>query len=132
MSGDALAAAAEALVGTRFRLHGRDPETGLDCVGVLAASLAAIGRPAPLPTGYGLRSRHLPGLAGLARACGLAAAEGPPRPGDVLLLRLGPCQHHLVVAVHGGRFVHAHASLRRVVAAPPPLPAPALRRWRLT
>ena len=41
MSGAALAAAAESLVGTRFRLHGRDPDTGLDCVGLLAASLAA-------------------------------------------------------------------------------------------
>ena len=62
MSGAALAAAAESLVGTRFRLHGRDPDTGLDCVGLLAASLAAIGRAAPLPNGYRLRARSLPGL----------------------------------------------------------------------
>ena len=33
MSAQALAEAAAALVGSRFRLHGRDPATGLDCIG---------------------------------------------------------------------------------------------------
>ena len=44
MSGEALAEAAVAFAGTRFRLHGRDPETGLDCIGLLAAALTRIGR----------------------------------------------------------------------------------------
>jgi cell wall-associated NlpC family hydrolase len=44
-----LATAAETLVGSRFRLHGRDPETGLDCVGVVAAAMAAIGQSPPSP-----------------------------------------------------------------------------------
>lgn len=129
--GEALARAAEALAGARFRLHGRDPATGLDCIGVLAAALAAIGRRAELPTGYALRSHRLPELARWASACGLAEAQGPIRPGDVLLLRSGPCQHHLAIALPGGRFVHAHAGLRRVVAVPGPPDAPVLRRWRL-
>lgn len=131
MSGDALAAAAEALAGARFRLHGRDPATGLDCIGVLAAALAAIGRPAPLPTGYALRARRLPALAGIVSACGFGGAEGAVRPGDVMLLRVGPCQYHFAIALAGGRFVHAHAGLRRVVVAPGPPPWPILRRWRL-
>ena len=131
MSGEALAAAAEALAGTRFRLHGRDPATGLDCVGVLAAALAAIGRGAPLPTGYRLRARAIPDLADAAQACGLVPARGGPRPGDVLLARTGPCQFHLAIAAAGDRFVHAHAGLRRVVVAAGPLPWPLAGHWRL-
>lgn len=132
MSGDALAAAAEALAGTRFRLHGRDPSTGLDCIGLLVAALAVIGRSAPLPTGYALRARSLPPLGDLAAACGLIETAAPFRPGDVAMLRVGPCQHHLAVALGGGRFVHAHAGLRRVVVMPGPLPWPVVRRWRLS
>jgi cell wall-associated NlpC family hydrolase len=129
--GAALAAAAEALVGARFRLHGRDPATGLDCVGVLAAALAAIGRGAALPTGYALRSRRVAGLPEAAARCGLGAAQAPIRAGDVLLLRIGPCQHHLAIAARGGGFVHAHAGLRRVVRAPAPLAGRVLHHWRL-
>jgi cell wall-associated NlpC family hydrolase len=131
MSGEALADAAVALVGTRFRLHGRSPETGLDCIGLLAAALARIGRPAPLPTGYTLRSHVLPALDGLAEACGFAETDAAIVPGDVLLLRVGPCQHHLAIAASHGRFVHAHAGLRRVVIVPEPLGWPVLRCWRL-
>lgn len=115
MSGAALAAAAASLVGTRFRLHGRAPDTGLDCVGLLAASLAAIGRAAPLPNGYRLRARSLPGVEAAAQTCGFLPASGGIRAGDVLLVRPGPCQFHLVIAATHGRFVHAHAGLKRVV-----------------
>jgi hypothetical protein len=126
-----LAAAAEALVGVRFRLHGRDPAHGLDCIGVLAAALAAIGRPAPLPNAYALRSHRLPPLGALATACGFAETRASRRPGDVLMLRIGPCQHHLLVAARDGGFVHAHAGLARVVVMPGPPGWPVLHRWRL-
>ena len=132
MSGRALAAAAEALVGARFRLHGRDPEHGLDCIGVLAAALAAIGRPQAFPTGYALRVSRpgawLPDPAGL----GFAPATGELAPGDVVLVRPGPAQVHLGIAVDGGAWVHAHAGLRRVVrSSAMPTGAP-IGRWRLT
>jgi cell wall-associated NlpC family hydrolase len=130
-SGEALAQAAEALAGSRFRLHGRDPATGLDCVGLLAAALRAIGRPAPLPTGYAWRSRTLPALADIVRACGFAPSAAPLLPGDVMLLRPAPCQHHCAIAASDGRFVHAHAGLRRVVVMPGPPVWPVLYRWRL-
>lgn len=132
MSAQALAEAAAALVGSRFRLHGRDPATGLDCIGVLAAALVAIGRPAPLPTGYALRTRALPPLEGWALACGLVASPQPLAAGDVLIVRPAPCQHHLLIAASARSFIHAHAGLRRVVRMPGPLAWPELRRWRLT
>ena len=115
MSADKLAAAAENLVGARFRLHGRDPATGLDCIGVLAQSLLAIGRSTVLPDDYRLRARRVQNLAQIAEACGFRRADGPLSPGDVLLSRIGPVQHHLLIASRDGRLVHAHAGLRRVV-----------------
>ena len=40
LCGDALAQAAQKLIGSPFRLHGRNRETGLDCIGVVGAALA--------------------------------------------------------------------------------------------
>jgi hypothetical protein len=62
---------------------------------------------------------------------GLAAAAGPTRAGDVLLIRPGPAQHHLVIAATAGGFVHAHAGLRRVVLTPAPLGWTVEHHWRL-
>jgi cell wall-associated NlpC family hydrolase len=130
-AGVALAAAAERLVGVPFRLHGRDPARELDCVGLVAAALAAIGRPVSAPCGYRLKQVRIDRLLGAARLSGLADASGPVEPGDVLLVCAGPAQPHLVVAATAGGFVHAHAGLGRVVLAPPPLGWPVERRWRL-
>lgn len=131
MSGLALAEAAEALVGTKFRLHGRDPATGLDCVGLLGAALTEIGRPVTLPNGYPLRATSVDALLPDPAALGFAEASGAIVPGDVLLLGLGACQFHLAIAARGGGHVHAHAGLHRVVLSPPPLPAAPVRHWRL-
>ena len=132
MSGAELARAAEWLVGTPFRLHGRDPATGLDCVGLLDAALAAIGRPAPAPKAYGVRNRDIAAALAFAPGMGLGEVSGSIQPGDVLLVRAGPLQDHLLVAGSGNRFIHAHAGLRRVVATPGPIAWPILRHWRLT
>lgn len=126
MTGAELALAAEALVGCAFRLHGRDPATGLDCVGLLAA---ALGR--PLPGGYRLRMRALPDLSGVAEGCGFVAAAGGIESGDVLIVRIGPCQFHLLIAASPARFIHAHAGLRRVVPWDAPLDWPVVHHWRL-
>jgi len=115
MSGAALATAARALVGMRFVLNGRDPATGLDCLGVLDRALAAIGQAADLPCGYSLRCRGDMEAAHVARAAGLQPAAGPTVEGDVLLVRCSPVQLHLIIALDAVRFVHAHAGLRRVV-----------------
>jgi cell wall-associated NlpC family hydrolase len=129
MSGKALAAAAERLVGSPFRLHGRCPERGLDCVGLVLVALDAAGRRARIPP-YRLRMLEIGGLVAAACDAGLIEASGPVAPGDVLLVRPGPAQHHLAIAASGGGFVHAHGGLGRVVLTPT-LPWPEERRWRL-
>ena len=131
MSGMILAAAAESLIGAPFRLHGRDPDFGLDCVGLAAAALERAGRVAHPPSGYRLRQGDITPLISLAAHSGLVPAAGPVEPGDLLLVRPGAAQHHLFVASRSGGFVHAHAGLRRVVHSPAPLAWPVLRHWRL-
>ena len=130
-AGQALARAAVALVGTPFRLHGRDPATGLDCVGVLGAALAGCGRAAAVPTGYALRLKDpAPWLAG-AGALGLRQTRGAVRPGDVVMLALGSHQHHLAIIAPDGAAIHAHAGLRRVVHGDLPADWTVIGRWRL-
>ena len=128
--GRAVASAAEALVGTRFRLHGRDPEWGLDCVGLVAVALERAGYGANPLQRYGLRNSDDRDAARLARGSGLLPGAGPHRPGDVLLVHAGPGQSHLVVISRGPGFVHAHAGLRRVVAEAGPPPWPVIHLWR--
>lgn len=127
----ALAAAAAALEGTPWRLHGRDPATGLDCIGLLAAALAAVGRPDRFPTGYPLRLRDLSGWLPDPAALGFRPAPELAEPGDVLLLQPGPAQVHLAIAGPGGGWVHAHAGLRKVVCQNRLPDGPILGRWRL-
>lgn len=128
MTPERFAAAAEALLGAPFRLGGRDPAAGLDCVGLVACALGG----AEAPSGYGFRNsditRH---LAFLARA-GFVPAIEPIARGDLILTLPGPAQHHLVIALGPGEFVHAHAGLRRVVRQHGPLAWPAPARWRLS
>jgi cell wall-associated NlpC family hydrolase len=131
MNGAALAAAAAALAGTPFRLHGRDPAIGLDCIGLLGAALTGIGRPAWLPTGYALRNSTVPAFAPHAERLGFGSASGEACAGDVQVFAVGPAQLHLAIAVDEGAWAHAHAGLRRVVVGPVPGEWRPIGRWRL-
>jgi len=126
-AGERVAAAAREAVGTPFRLQGRDPSAGLDCVGVVALALRAGGHEGPIPSGYDLRC----GDAARYRSCwaGMSGADGR-RTGDVLLCLAGPRQLHLAIRTAAG-FVHADAGLRRVVERPGELPWPLVMAWRL-
>lgn len=116
--GVALAKAASDFIGCPFRLHGRDPESGLDCVGLVAAAIAAAGGQPSVPSGYTLRNIAIDHWLHFAAASGLTPALGPIRSGEVLLIALPPCQHHLVIAESAASVIHAHAGLRQVVRQP--------------
>lgn len=126
-----LAKAAEGLVGVSFRLHGRDPASGLDCIGVLAAAMAGIGRPIAAPNGYAMRRRELDAFRPFAAIWGFAEAQEPIEPGDVLMVSVGPVQFHLAIAARPDLFVHAHAGLRRVVLGPAGTDWRPAGHWRL-
>lgn len=114
---------ARALVGVRFRLHGRDPATGLDCVGVVACATGIAAR-----TGYALRGGDPREIEAALRAAGFARVPDPGA-GDILLLRPGPGQLHMGVRTEAG-LVHADAGLRRVIERPGDPEGEVLGIWR--
>ena len=122
-----VADAALAVMGVPFRLHGREPESGLDCVGLAAWALRAGGWVGVVPTGYRLRGGDAGAVAALLDA-GLARGNGAA--GDVLLMRTGPGQLHLGVMTAAG-LVHADAGLGRVVLRPGAVAWPVIGAWRV-
>jgi len=121
------AARARALIGTRFRPQGRDPETGVDCVGLVICTFALL--PGEVRRDYRLRGDHreevMAGLSKRFRRIAVATA----RPGDVLVLRVSAGQLHLGVTTIAG-FVHADACRRKVVEMPGPPPWPVIAAYR--
>ncbi len=128
---EAFASAAEGMIGARFRLHGRDPEGGLDCVGLVHASLAAIGRHPVAPQGYALRNWSITHWLEHAAVSGFVPVAAPIMRGDLLLVMPSPVQHHLLIAAGTHSVIHAHAGLRRVVRQPRDGAAQMARHWRL-
>ncbi|MCW0200027.1 peptidoglycan endopeptidase [Sphingopyxis sp.] len=117
------------MVGARFRPQGRDPATGVDCVGLVWAAYAAAGCVRPLPVGYPLRGWARERVEAALAAAGFAPVDDG-RDGDVALIALAAGQFHLGV-MGAASFVHAHAGLRRVVETPVDAAAMAAVRWRL-
>lgn len=116
---------ARALIGVPFRLHGRAPELGLDCVGLVAVAYRLTG---DVPTGYGLRSRDLAHWERIIRARGFARRHVRWRRGDLLLVCPGPAQIHLGVWT-GASLIHADAGLGRIVETPGIPRWPVLSAW---
>lgn len=128
---EAFASAAESMIGAPFRLHGRDPRGGVDCIGLVFASLVAIGRRPLAPDGYRLRNLSIDHWRSHAVLSGLATAQAPIQRGDVLLVQPSPMQHHLLIAAGASRVIHAHASLRKVVWQPLSCETIISALWRL-
>lgn len=122
---EAIEKAARALIGSKFRLHGRDPATGLDCVGVAVIATGAIGFDR---NGYAMRGGSAVHWAEMLDAAG--ARITLPQPGDIALVEPGPAQFHLAVLTATG-FVHADAARRRVEERPGMLAWPVIGYWRI-
>jgi hypothetical protein len=115
LSPSEIVARARALVGVPFRPQGRDPGTGLDCVGVV---LHACGIPADeVRRDYRLRGQHRDEIATELNIRFRPARPGRNHQGDVLLCEIEPDQLYLAIQC-GGSFVHADARLRKVVETP--------------
>lgn len=122
-----LARAALDLVGTRYRLHGRDRETGVDCVGLVVLAMEVAGYQPIAPRGYTMRRSDISELREVASANGFLDVA---RDGDLVLAMANPVQPHLLVRTGEG-FVHAHAGIRRVTLLPGCLPWPVAGEWQL-
>lgn len=125
----ALAAAAASLLGVQFRLHGRDPATGLDCVGLVAEAMRRSGSEPVVPQGYRLRTLTVDSLLPFAKANRFDAADSTDH-ADVLLVMVSPVQPHLLICAPGG-FIHAHAGIGRVTFLPGNPAWPVAAAWCL-
>ena len=116
---------ARALLGVPFRLHGRTPEYGLDCVGLIAI---AFGLSDGVPTGYTLRGGDTQYFERVLRRQGFVGRKAQWRRADVLMLRPGPAQVHLGLWT-GESLIHADAGLGRIVETPGIPRWPVLSAW---
>jgi len=128
MKREDIVARARALIGIRFRPQGRDPEHGLDCIGV---GMMATGIPKEkVRRNYGLCSSDPDEANDDFDRCGfIRIAPAAARYGDFLLVRPRPGALHLLVLTDRG-YVHADMRRRKVVEAPGPVPWPVLSAWR--
>lgn len=106
---------ARSLVGVQFRPQGRDPRTGLDCIGVVLWTFA-------IPAESVRRDYRLSGLHSGEVEAALSrwfCHVGPTQTcrGDVMLFAISQRQSHLAVNC-GNSLIHADAFLRRVVEIP--------------
>lgn len=119
------------MVGIRFRPQGKDPATGLDCVGLVWAAYAAAGRRLARPVAYPLRGWCLDRIEGALAAAGFVRAANAMCAGDVALIACPAGQFHLGL-LGSASMVHAHAGLRRVVETPLDDGLRDAARWRLS
>jgi murein DD-endopeptidase / murein LD-carboxypeptidase len=117
---------ARALIGATFRLHGRNAQHGLDCVGLLAQ---VFDRVDAVPIGYALRNNDEARWAAQIDALAVRRA-GEPQPGDIVLMRVSAIQLHLGLW-SGNSLIHADAMLGRVVETPGAPPWPIIGIWQV-
>lgn len=115
-----IADAALELVGTPFRLRGRDPSTGIDCMGLIEFALTKAGVPVRMPRTYTLRQRNADQVfITVATQCGLRPSTATPHRNDILFFALNGFQHHLAISLGPADIVHAHAGLGRTLVGKP-------------
>jgi lipoprotein Spr len=117
-------ALARDLIGTPFRLQGRDGD-GLDCIGLIAR---VHGLTDKAPRAYALRGTAAEKAMAVLDRLFVRRAAHLPEAGDVVLMQPGLDQLHLGLWT-GTSLIHAHAGLRRVVEAPSLPPHPLLGYW---
>lgn len=106
---------ARALIGRRFRPQGRDPELGLDCIGLACAAYRV--PTAEIRFDYRLRGDHRGQLVEGLRAWFRKVSKSAAKAGDLILFEVAPDQLHLAILTERG-FVHADARLRKIVEVP--------------
>ncbi|MBL4801350.1 MAG: C40 family peptidase [Emcibacter sp.] len=105
---------ARACVGHPFRHQGRDPETGLDCVGLIVYVAKTLGL-----SGFDLTDyKKIPGREAISRYANAAGFEPRPKadmaPGDVVILKFGRYIEHSAIVSDRG-IIHACEKYGRVV-----------------
>lgn len=114
MTGEDVVAVARQALGAPFRVQGRDPSIGLDCVGLLVYVARTFNLSHQDKVSYSLSAdmSRLPMELEQSSLRRLGCEDR--RSGDVLLFQLRPGHWHVGIASPVG-MIHAHLGLRRVV-----------------
>jgi cell wall-associated NlpC family hydrolase len=104
---------ARSLIGCPFRPQGRDPSSGLDCVGLVCA---VFGIPSEaVPRDYRMRGGGFERLT--SEVARFFHSVRVPTAGDIVIFQVAADQPHLGILTKRG-IIHADAKLRRVVETP--------------
>jgi cell wall-associated NlpC family hydrolase len=106
--------AARACIGARFRLQGRDPATGLDCIGLIVWSARCCGLVVPDATDYLLSDNPARLDAGLLAAPVALIDQRALAPGDMVRLLSSGQPLHLAICGED-TLIHADIRCRKVV-----------------
>jgi murein DD-endopeptidase / murein LD-carboxypeptidase len=120
-----IVARARRLVGCRYRAQGRDPQLGLDCVGVVCCAFGI--PPGEVLQNYRLRSADVRAAVKSLERHFISIEDGSA--GDLLLMSPASDQLHLAVLTDRG-FIHADAGVRKVVETPGAPAWPVVGRYR--
>lgn len=130
-SANAFAAAAERCLGVPFKLHGRNPRFGLDCIGLVIHSLSESTGTEHQTKPYRIRNTDYSHLLSGASCLGFGKIDSPVIRGDVLAVIPGAGQMHFAIVSGPRLLIHSHAGVGKVVKTPGPLPWPTLHKFRL-
>ncbi len=109
-------AVARTYIGTPYHHQGRQPQIGLDCLGVVVCALRACGYSVNDQTDYTQSPNGAHMLASIrAHAVGERPRHYPPQAGDLLLFRFNQQPQHCALATGDGQMIHAYAPQGSVV-----------------
>lgn len=122
------AARAASLIGTPFRLQGRQAGVALDCVGLVIEAY----QPLHLTEcrHYGWRRHELALIEEILSRRFVRVEKAQMRASDLLVLKSGRDRCHFGIAAADG-LIHADAVVGRVVCRPWPVALPIIGVWRL-
>ncbi len=112
--GEKIVEAARSCVGAPFRLQGRDPATGLDCIGLVLFAARAVGFADNTDADYRLTENPARLDDALLAAQLIPLGFTEIMAGDVLRFTAGGTPLHLGIATGAG-VIHADIRFRRVV-----------------
>ncbi|MDD3287432.1 MAG: NlpC/P60 family protein [Alphaproteobacteria bacterium] len=110
---DKMIFAARRCLGVPFHHQGRQPEFGLDCIGLVVVALRAVGADVRDQLDYSSRPDGMKLVDALIEHG--AVKVGDISPADVLLFRYDNQPQHVALATSGDTMIHSFAPAGRVV-----------------
>lgn len=102
-------------LGVKWKHQGRNPESGLDCLGLIVQVAKDLGMNPHDPVDYTKAPDGKRLMAELNTQLTLVINY---QVGDILLMRMGTNPQHLAIVTETGGIIHSYANIRKVVEHP--------------